>query len=58
MVKTLGRLLADDGGNTALEYALILGMLIGVSIMLLGTMGVSLKDIFDSVAGDLRRDVN
>ena len=41
--------LAEDGGATAVEYAMLLGLIILVSVTTLGGFGVGLKNIYDII---------
>lgn len=48
------KLLADESGPTAVEYALLLGVIIIGSVTTLGGFGVGLRNIYDIIAGALK----
>lgn len=58
MVKTVVRLLADDEGTAVIEYALLAGLLFGVCLVLLGSMGLSLKEIYGMVTDGIGRGLH
>lgn len=47
------RLLAVESGATAVEYALLLGLLVLVSVSTLGGFGVGLDNIYNIIDGAL-----
>jgi pilus assembly protein Flp/PilA len=47
------RFLEDEGGATALEYAMIGAMVGLVLVGALGIIGTSLKNTFDNVSGNI-----
>ena len=47
------RLLADERGATAVEYALLLGTIVLVSVTTLGGFGTGLNNIYNIIDGAL-----
>lgn len=47
------RFLANDGGATVVEYALLLGTIVMVSVTTLGGFGVGLESIYNIIDGSL-----
>ena len=45
--------LVEEDGPTATEYAVMLSLIIIVSILAIGALGVKVRDIFTSVEGSL-----
>ena len=50
----LGRFLADEGGATAIEYALIAGGICLVIIVVVQSLGTSVQGRYQAVADGLR----
>jgi pilus assembly protein Flp/PilA len=49
----LTRLIKDESGVTAIEYALIAAMIVVVSIAIIGSVGTNLSTTFSKVAAAL-----
>jgi len=52
-MKTLSRLLADESGATAIEYALITALVSIATILVMTDVGVKLQETFASVRDGL-----
>lgn len=53
MFKLFRRLLTDETGATAIEYGLIAALISVAAIVAMQTLGGSLSDMFDFIAGKL-----
>ena len=54
MQQLLGRFLADEGGATAIEYALIAGGICLAIIVVVQSLGTSVQGRYQAVADGLR----
>jgi len=53
MVKLLKNLIKNESGATAIEYALIAGLIAIVAILAMGNVGNNLTQTFNNVAANL-----
>ena len=53
MLSLISRLLRDEDGVTAIEYALIASLIAVASVTLMGTIGTNLTTTFSKVASSL-----
>jgi len=53
LLKTLGRLIRDETGGEVIEYCLIMGMIIVVAIVLIGSVGTRVVARWGSVNSSL-----
>ncbi len=52
-IERIGRFLAEDDGPTAVEYAVMLSMIVVVCLSAISTIGTKAKAVFSSVASSL-----
>ena len=53
MLVRLRVLLRDESGATAIEYGLIAALIAVASVVVMGTVGANLSDVFTTVSNDL-----
>lgn len=58
MLTSIGELLADESGATAIEYGLIAALVSVAAIGALSAMGSSLQAMFGRVSNELQTAVN
>ncbi len=52
-METVKRFITDESGLETVEYAIILGLIVVGTIVLIGTLGVWVKDRFQIVVDEL-----
>ncbi len=57
MLKLLWKFRRDDAGNSLVEYSILLGLLLAVSVAVLQGSGGSLATIFSKVSSSLASSV-
>ena len=53
MLTTIGKLLRNEDGATAIEYGLIAALIAVAAVTVMGTVGTNLKATFSTVASNL-----
>jgi len=53
MFASLGKLLANEDGATAIEYGLIAALIAVAAVVVMGTVGTNLSSTFNTVATSL-----